>query len=70
MKKLALFIIAMLTLNAQPLFSQAPKTEMAELMRSDGRIYVVIAVILAILTGLILYLIRLDRRIAKMENEK
>jgi hypothetical protein len=43
---------------------------MAELMRSDGRIYVVIAVILAILTGLILYLIRLDRRIAKMENEK
>jgi hypothetical protein len=39
-------------------------------MRSDGRIYVVIAVILAILTGLILYLIRLDRRIAKMENEK
>ncbi|MCE2703964.1 MAG: CcmD family protein [Bacteroidota bacterium] len=70
MKKLALFIIAILTLNTQPLFSQAPKTEMAELMRSDGRIYVVIAVILAILTGLILYLIRLDRRIAKMENEK
>ncbi len=70
MKKLALFIIAILTLNTQPLFSQVPKTEMAELMRSDGRIYVVIAVILAILTGLILYLIRLDRRIAKMENEK
>jgi hypothetical protein len=70
MKKIALFIIAILTLNTPPLFSQAPKTEMAELMRSDGRIYVVIAVILAILTGLILYLIRLDRRIAKMENEK
>jgi len=42
---------------------------MAELMRSDGRIYVVIAVILAILTGLILYLVRLDRKIAKMEKE-
>ena len=70
MKKLLLLTIAIVLFFTQPLLSQTPKTEMAELMRSDGRIYVVIAVILAILAGLILYLIPLDRKIAKMENEK
>jgi hypothetical protein len=42
--------------------------EMADKMRSDGKIYVVIAVILTILTGLILYLVRLDRKITKFEK--
>jgi hypothetical protein len=37
-------------------------------MRSSGRIYVVIAVILVILAGLILYLVRLDRKISKLEK--
>ena len=69
MKKLVLLTIAIFFFFSQALLSQTPKTEMAELMRSDGRIYVVIAVILAILTGLILYLVRLDRKIAKMEKE-
>ncbi|MBM3413605.1 MAG: CcmD family protein [Bacteroidetes bacterium] len=69
MKKL-LPLAAIFLLFNQPLLSQAPKAEMAHLMRSDGRIYVVVAVMLAILAGLILYLIRLDRKIAKMENLK
>jgi hypothetical protein len=38
-------------------------------MRSDGRIYVVIAVLLTILAGLIFYLIRLDKRISRLEKE-
>jgi hypothetical protein len=42
--------------------------EMADKMRSDGKIYVVIAVILTILTGLILYLVRLDRKISRFEK--
>lgn len=42
---------------------------MADLMRSDGRIYVVIAVILTILLGLILYIVRLDRKISKLEKQ-
>ncbi len=40
----------------------------ASLMRSNGRIYVVIAVILCILAGLILYLIRLDKKITNLEK--
>ncbi|MET0391723.1 MAG: CcmD family protein [Chitinophagaceae bacterium] len=38
-------------------------------MRSNGRIYVVVAVVLVILAGLILYLVRLDRKIAKLEKQ-
>ena len=42
---------------------------MASLMRSNGKIYVVVAVVLTILLGLIAYLIRLDRKISKLEKE-
>ncbi|MGZ8553259.1 MAG: CcmD family protein [Chitinophagaceae bacterium] len=45
------------------------KTGFGETMRSSGRIYVVIAVILIILFGLILYLVRLDKKMSKMEKE-
>ena len=38
-------------------------------MRRNGKIYVVVCVILIIFTGIILYLIRLDRKIAKLEKE-
>lgn len=48
----------------------AAKTDFGETMRSNGRIYVVIAVILTILLGLILYLVRLDRKMSKMEKEQ
>ena len=40
------------------------------LMRSNGRIYVVVAVILVILIGLILYIVRLDRKISKLEKQQ
>ncbi len=46
-----------------------PEIEMADMMRSNGRIYVVIAVILTILLGLILYIVRLDRKISKLEKQ-
>ena len=40
------------------------------LMYSSGRIYVVIAVILLIFVGFILYLVRIDKKVKKMEKEK
>lgn len=46
------------------------KVEMADTMRSNGRIYVVVAVVVTILSGLILYVARLDRKISKLEKEK
>jgi hypothetical protein len=45
------------------------KVEMADTMRSEGKIYVVIAVILTILAGLFLYVARIDRKLTKLEKE-
>ena len=42
---------------------------MADEMRSKGKIYVVVAVLVTIFIGIILYLIRLDRKITKLEKE-
>ena len=58
-----------------PLWAQAGDTsdtrpvEMADKFRADGKIYVVIVVVLVILLGLILYVARLDRKISKLEQE-
>jgi Na+-transporting NADH:ubiquinone oxidoreductase subunit NqrD len=66
-------LFSLSTLLGLTLFVQAQegtaKTTMGETMRSNGRIYVVVAVMLIILIGLILYLVRLDRKISKLEKE-
>ena len=66
-------LLTLLTLLMVTQFAQAQegtaKTTIGETMRSNGRIYVVVAVMLTILIGLILYLVRLDRKISKVEKE-
>lgn len=52
------------------LFVKAQGTPMSDLMKENGKIYVVIAVMLTILAGLVLYLVRLDRKISKLEKNK
>ena len=42
---------------------------MADEMRSNGKIYVVVAVLVTIFIGIVIYLIRLDRKISKLEKE-
>ena len=49
---------------------QDKPVEMAVTLRSIGRIYVVVAVVLTIFAGLILYLIRLDKKITKLEKSQ
>lgn len=50
-------------------FAQAKKVEMADAMRSNGKIYIVVAVCLTILVGLFLYVFSLDRKLSKIEKE-
>jgi hypothetical protein len=72
MKRLMLLLIPvflMLISIAATAQQGGQEARMADLMRSEGRIYVVVAVILVILFGLILYLVRLDRKISKMEQQ-
>ena len=50
--------------------AKAQDVNMADVMKENGKIYVVIAVMLTILAGLVLYLVRLDRKISKLEKNK
>ena len=45
------------------------QVEMADQLRSDGKIWVVVAVIALVFAGIITYLIRLDRQVGKLEKE-
>ncbi len=67
LKKILLLLPLLLTIL--PGIAQNGQTEMADLMRSNGRIYVVVAVMLTILAGLVLYLVRLDKKISRLEKE-
>ncbi len=49
----------------------AQSNEVAEsAMRSHGKIYVVMAICITILAGLLLYLVSIDRKIAKLEDKQ
>ncbi len=45
------------------------QTEMADTMRANGKIYVVVVVLATIFAGIFAYLIMLDRKITKLEKE-
>ena len=64
--------LAALLLFSQNLLAQQPVAdgvEMADRLRADGKIWVVVAVIAAVFAGIIVYLVRLDRQISKLEKE-
>jgi hypothetical protein len=68
-KSFYFLLISMALLSAFNGFAQETQpAEMADTMRSNGKIYVVIAVILTILAGLLFYVARLDRKISKLEK--
>ena len=45
------------------------EVEMADALRSEGKIYVVVAIILVIFVGLIGYLFLMDRKITRLEKK-
>ncbi len=66
------YLLLTLMLLSQNLMAQQPVNngiEMADRLRADGKIWVVVAVIAAVFAGIIAYLIRLDRQIGKLEKE-
>lgn len=64
--KLSLF--ALTCLVQVSLFAQSPQVAEATGMRSNNKIYVVLAVCLTILGGLFFYLFSVDRKISKLEQ--
>lgn len=74
MKKIGTILagLACLLTGSTPSRAQATArtVEMADTMRSNGKIYVVVAVMATILVGLLLYLVRIDRRVTRLEQDK
>lgn len=63
-------ISLLLTLLLIAQTSMAQQTvEMADKLRADGKIWVVVTVIAAVFFGIIVYLVRLDSKIGKLERE-
>lgn len=65
MRKYLYLLLAMLV----SVGAYAQEAEMADVMRSNGKIYVIVGIILIVLAGLIAYLFALDRKITKLENK-
>ncbi|MGB3585759.1 MAG: hypothetical protein WBA23_04425 [Tunicatimonas sp.] len=42
---------------------------MADTFRQEGKIYVVVAVMLLIFSGLVIYAIRIDQKVSRLEKE-
>ncbi len=49
--------------------AQAQDRAEGDFMRSIGKIYVVVAVIVTVFIGIVLFLIFLDRKLTKLENQ-
>ncbi len=62
------FILPILLLLSQNLFAQQT-VDMADQLRADGKIWVVVMVIAVVFAGIIGYLIRLDRQLTKLEKD-
>ncbi|MGV3504438.1 MAG: CcmD family protein [Adhaeribacter sp.] len=51
--------------NAEP----AQQIEMADRMRQEGKIYVVVGCVLVVLAGMIVYLVSIDKKVSRLEKQ-
>lgn len=49
--------------------SNAPDVEMADQLRRDGKIYIVVGCVLVVLAGMVFYLISIDKKVSRLEKE-
>jgi uncharacterized membrane protein len=78
MKKIAAFLLVIISFAAQAQEKIAVtaadysnnEVEMADVMRSEGKIYVLVGIIVLIFIGLLAYVIQTDRRVSKLEKNK
>jgi len=61
-------IILTLALLVLSIAAPAQEIEMADQLRAEGKIYVVVLIIVIVLAGLIAYLFSMDRKLSKMEK--
>ncbi len=72
MNRKQIFCIVALLLFQLGVFAQSsiPASGDTDFMRSNGKIFVVMTVVLVILIGLFVYLFSIDRKITKLESKQ
>jgi CcmD family protein len=68
MNKLVKFLLSIVLLATASLTASAQDAEMADAMRSEGKIYVVVAIVSVILLGLVGYLVFIERKVSNLEK--
>jgi len=69
MKKKILVFLSAFFLSLITFAQETEQVEMADEMRASGKIYVVVAVLVTVFIGIVIYLIRIDRKVSKLEKE-
>ena len=70
MKRISLFLLSLLLITGN-LYAQStePAVGMADKLREDGKIWVVVAVIAVIFAGIAINMLRIDAKLRKIEKE-
>ena len=63
------YILSLFMFFLVPVIGFGQGAEMADLMRSNGKIYVVVGVILIIFSGILFYLFQTGKKVEKLEKE-
>ena len=63
------FLLSTLLIFAISISAMCQEVEMADRLRSEGKIYVVVAILLTILVGMISYLVVIDRKASRLEKK-
>jgi len=70
MRNLLVTALVLLLTAARTFAREAGGIEMADTLRSSGKIYVVVAVVAVILLALIAYLFTIDAKVKKIEEKE
>lgn len=70
MKRISLILLTLLAMSGS-LFAQAgdASVEMADKLRADGKIWVVVAVVAVVFAGIAINMLRIDSKLRKIEKE-
>jgi CcmD family protein len=68
MKKIIRAAFVLLFAVVSPVLQAQQEVEMADALRSEGKIYVVVAILLVIFAGIVAYLFSIDRKVSRLEK--
>lgn len=68
--KITLFVFISFLIPLSSWAQTNDQVAMADLMRSNGKIYVVVAVLVIIFIGILLFLIAIERRLRRLEKKQ